>query len=613
MSQNPQRPRDHGAATAAVLSDAGQNRHMTPSDTVPGALPNVPVHTSLDDFQPLRRAERILLRACTHGDIAKVGLRRPVAATVDVTVRASLLAFLARGGGPDVHVRARRIEMLGAWVEGRLDLGDARIAMSLWFYRCVFDTTPMFDGANVAGGIAFPDCSLPGLMAEGCRVSLDLALNAGCSIAGEVRLKRAEIAGDLHCARLKLQTGDGVAAKRPFIADAARIDGDVSLSEGFESVGEVRFVGAQIGGDFRAGHARVTGHLDNGGARSAALVLDRITVQGSVHLDAGFAAAGRVCLRRAQIGGDLDCTAAAFDMVGDAAWGGGVALVLDRARIGGTLFLRRLPGPLLGASLADTRVKVLADDASAWGERIVLDGFAYSRFGEGAPVDAPFRLAWLARQEPAHLAHDFRNHPWRRLIAVLRNTGHAGGATQVAMQRETLLRRIGRIGENAPQAWRWLPRLAHRLFGLLAGYGHRPQRLAAWAAAVWLACAAVFWIAAREGVMAPADPAVYADPRHADCRTRSANWTDCAALAKEHPRFQALAYSLDLLLPFGNLRQRAVWHPVVTAPRGAAPWEFGWDDGVRALAWFETLFGWIAALTLVASLAGWTDRDRRRH
>lgn len=588
---------------------------MTPpvADTVPGALPTVPPQSSLDDFQPLRRAERILLRACTHGDIAKVGLRRPVAATVDVTIRASLLAFLARGGGPDVHVRARRIEMLGAWIEGRLDLGDARIAMSLWFYRCVFDTTPMLDNAQVHGGVGFPDCSLPGLMAEGCRISLDLALNAGCSIAGEVRLKRAQIAGDLHCARLKLQTGDDTAStRRPFLADAARIDGDVTLSEGFESVGEVRFVGAQIGGDFVAGRARLTGPLDNNGARSAALVLDRIEVEGSVHLDAGFAAAGRVSLRRARIGGDLDCTAAAFDMVGDAAWGKGIALELDRARIGGTLFLRQLQGPLLGASLADARVKVLADDASAWGERIVLDGFAYSRFGEGAPVDATFRLAWLGRQEPAHLADDFRSHPWRRLITVLRNTGHAGGATQVAMRRETLLRRIGRIGETAPRALRWLPRGLHGLFGLLAGYGHRPQRLVGWAFAVWLACAAAFWFAAEQGVMAPADPAVYADPRHAPCRAPAANWTECSALPKEHPRFHALAYSLDVLLPFANLHQHDAWHPAVIAPPAATPWVVGWDDGVRALAWFEALFGWVAALTLVASLAGWTDRDRRR-
>lgn len=583
------------------------------ADTIPGALPALPSGTALDDFQPLRRAERILLRACRVGDIAKVGLRRPVAATVDVTVRGSLLAFLARGGGPGAPVLGRRIEMLGAWIEGRFDLGDATVPVSLWFYRCVFDHTPLLDGARVSGGVGFPDCSLPGLMAEGCTVQLDLALNAGCSIDGEVRLKRAQIAGDLHCARLKLQTGeDTVAARRPFVADAARIDGDVTLSEGFESVGEVRFVGARVGGDFHAGQARVTGHVDPAGARSAALVLDRIEVEGSVFLDAGFAAAGRVCLRRARIGGNLDCSAAAFDMLGDATWGDGVALVLDRARIGGTLFLRELPGPLLGASLADARVKVLADDASAWGERIVLDGFAYSRFGEGAPVDAPFRLAWLARQEPAHLAADFRMGPWRRLISVLRGMGHAGSATEVAMQRESLLRRIGRIGESAPPAWRWVPRAMHRLFGLVAGYGHRPQRLVVWMVAVWLACAGAFWFAAQQGAMAPANPVVFGDPHYAACRTRSANWTECAALPKEHPRFHALAYSLESLLPLVDLQQRSAWQPSVAAAPAAAPWAVGWDDGVRALAWFETLFGWIATLTLVASLAGWTDRDRRR-
>lgn len=582
-----------------------------PADTVPGALPQVHAPDSLADFEPLRRAERILLRACATGDIAKVGLRRPVAGTVDVSVRASLLAFLARGGAPGMRVAARRIEMLGAWIEGRLDLGDADIPLTLWFYRCVFDTTPLLDGARIAGGIGFPDCRLPGLMAEGASLRLDLALNAGCTIDGELRLKRIEIGGDLHCARMKLQTGERAAASRPFIADAARIDGDVTLSEGFESVGEVRFVGARIGGDFRAGSARLTGHVDPNGARSAALVLDRIEVDGSVHLDTGFAAAGRVCLRRARIGGDLDCTAAAFDRVGDASWDQGVALVLDRAQVGGTLYLRELDGPLAGASLADAKVKVLADDGNAWGERLVLDGFAYSRFGEDAPIDAAFRLAWLARQQPSHLREDFRNHPWRRLIAVLRKMGHDAVAASVAMQRETLLRRIGRIGESAPAGWRWLPRGVHRVFGLAAGYGHRPQRIVGWLLAVWLASAAVFWLAAERGAIAPADPSVFGDARYAACRLPAMRWTDCPALPREHPAFEPLAYSLDRLLPLANLQQARAWQPVALRPAAAPPWQIGWGEGARALGWIETLLGWLAALTLLASLAGWTDRDRR--
>lgn len=583
------------------------------ADTVPGALPQVEAPRSLADFEPLRRAERILLRACTHGDIAKIGLRRPVAGTVDVTVRAALLAFLAQGGGPGVHVASRRIEMLGAWIEGKLDLGDADIATTLWFYRCVFERTPMLDGARIAGSVGFPDCRLPGLMAEGCRVKFDLSLNAGCSIDGEVRLKRAEIGGDLHCARMKLQTGDRAIASRPFIADAIRVGGDVTLSEGFEAVGELRFVGARIGGDFQAGRARVTGHVDANGARSAALVLDRAEVGGSVHLDTGFAAAGRVCLRRARIGGDLDCTAAAFDMVGDAAWDKGVALVLDRAQVGGTLSLRQLQGPLAGASLADAKVKVLADDGSSWGERLVLDGFAYSRFGDGAPVDAAFRLAWLLRQKPAHLGADFRAAPWRRLIAVLRRSGHEAVATQVAIQRETLLRRIGRIGASAPPGWRWIPRTAHRLFGLLAGYGHRPQRLVVGAVAVWLASAALFWAAAGQGVMAPADPRIYADARYAACRSSDANWTDCPALPREHPAFEPLAYSLDRLLPLADLQQAHAWQPVAARPRTGSAFAFGWGEGVRALGWAETVFGWFTVLALLASLAGWHERDRRLH
>lgn len=581
------------------------------ADTVPGALPQVEAPHSLADFEPLRRAERILLRACTHGDIAKIGLRRPVARTVDVSVRASLLAFLAKGGGPGVHVGARRIEMLGAWIEGRLDLGDAQIATTLWFYRCVFDHTPLLDGADVAGSIGFPDCRLPGLMAEGCRIRQDLSLNAGCSIDGEVRLRRAEIGGDLHCARLKLQTGDRAIVGRPFIADAIRVGGDVTLSEGFEAVGEVRFAGAHIGGDFQAGRARVTGHVDANGARSAALVLDRAEIGGSVHLDTGFAAAGRVCLRRARIGGDLDCTAAAFDMVGDAAWDKGVALVLDRASVGGTLSLRQLQGPLAGASLADAKVKVLADDGSSWGERLVLDGFAYSRFADGAPVDAAFRLAWLLRQQPAHLAADFRAHPWRRLIGVLRRMGHDTVAAQVAMQRETLLRRVGRIGAEAPAGWRWIPRAAHRLFGLFAGYGHRPQRLVGWAIGLWLAGAALFWAAAENGAMAPADPRVYADARFAACRSPNVQWTDCPVLPREHPAFEPFAYSLDRLLPLADLQQARAWQPVAQRPRAGAAVPIGWGEGARALGWIETVFGWLAVLTLLASLAGWTDRDRR--
>ncbi|TXC66311.1 hypothetical protein FSC37_11715 [Piscinibacter aquaticus] len=417
----------------------------------------------------------MLLRACRHGDIARIGLRRPREATPEVTVRASFLAALALQNG--AHRQSRRIQLLGAWVEGRLDLGECRVPASLWFFRCVFDTTPLFDGARIQGGLAFPDCELPGLLAERCRIAQDLSLNAGCSIASEVRLQQARIAGDFNATRLSLVGQEAsLPARRSLLADGIEIAGDLRMADGFDAAGEVRFAGARVGGDLVASGARVHGPVDGTGARRCALVLDRVEIGGDLRLDQGFAAAGSVSARRARIGGDMECCGAAFDRVGDAAWGEGVSLVLDRARIRGTLRLARLEAPLLGASFVGTRAGALVDDAGTWGERLVLDGFAYSRFGDGASLDSGFRLGWLERQLPAHLTDDFRMQPWQRVIEVLRRMGRGGSAGTLAVRREQRLRRIGRIGSSMPTALRGVARVAHACFGALAGYGWRPQR-----------------------------------------------------------------------------------------------------------------------------------------
>lgn len=547
--------------------------------TAPGET--LPQDHPLARFEPLRRAERILLRACRHGDIARIGLQRPREPSPDATVRASFLAELAMGNGNRRH--SRRIQLLGAWVEGRLDLGECEVPASLWFFRCVFDTTPLFDGARIAGALSFPDCDLPGLLAERCHIAQDLALNAGCSVASEVRLQQARIGGDLNATRLSMPRGDSPApGRRSLIADGVQVEGDVRLAEGFDAAGEVRFVGARVRGDFIAGRARVSGPVDAGGARRAALVLDRIEIGGDLRLDDGFAAAGRVSVRRARIDGDFDCTSAAFDRVGDAAWGDGASLVLDRARIGGTLRLGRLQAPLLGASFAGTHAKALVDDLSTWGERVVLDGFAYSRFGDGAPLDAPFRLAWLERQPAAHLDDDFRMQPWRRVIRVLRRMGHGSGASELAMRREQRLRRIGRIGQALPAALRWAARGGHALFGALAGYGWRPQRLLPWALLVWLAAAFLFGQAHQEGALVPGGTPPLSS-------------------------FSPLIYALDLMLPGVDLLEQRHW---ALAPGPAVG--FGWSDAARLASWLVTLFGWLAAALLVVGLTGWADRDRRR-
>ena len=558
---------------------------------------------TLRDFEPLLPAEAALLQALAAGGIAKIGYRRPAAASIEVNIRAEFLACLACGGGGAPQGDAPSLQVLGAWVTGRLNLIEAAVPMSLWFYRCGFAATPLLDGARVQGDVSFPDCTLPGLRAQACTIAGTLALNAGCAVAGAVRLERASVGGDLDCDRAQLCTGERATdVPRPLVADDARISGNVLLRGGLRAHGEMRFVGARIGGDLCASFANLTAGVDADGGRGIALNLDAVRVAGDVLLNAGFAAGGQVRLRGARIDGDLDCTEAAFDVVGDAAWDGGAALLLDRAHIGGTLVLQRLQTPLQGGSLTDARAGALADDASSWGQQHLLDGFSYRRLGRGAPTDTPSRLNWLLRQHALHLGEEHRPQPWRQLIGALRQMGHEASADDVAIGRERHLRSVGRIGTAAPAALRWLVRWGHALFGFFAGYGHRPWRLVAWLVVLWLACGGLYWLAADQEVMAPA---TVAGDKAAQCgvNTPAGPGPECSQPLSGTPRFNPLVYSLDVLLPGLDLRQQGHWAPARDTPLGTA---------TLALTWAEALLGWLGGLTLIAAMAGLTDRDRRR-
>ena len=552
-----------------------------------------PPHTTapkLQDFEPLLLAELVVLRAAAQGSIAKVGYQRPRSPTPDVRLRAEFLAFLARGGGDGAPVVGGRLQVLGACVIGKLDLSHTRVPVSLWMYRCVFGAAPVFDGAHITGSLSFPDSALPGLQADSCRIDGELELNSGCSMHGELRLSRAVIGRDLNCERMHQQMSTKFANTLPcrLIADGVQIGGDAIFSGGADAVGEIRFHAARIRGDLRASGARLSAELDAGGARGVALNLDRARIGGHVMLDAGFSAAGQVRLQRARIGGDLDATGADFDAVGDAGWGDTAAVLMDRAQIGGALILRQLHRPLEGTSLIDARAGTLIDDSQTWGAHHALDGFAFSRFGTEAPTDATMRLGWLATQRTTHFGDDFRPEPWRRVIKVLRRMGRDHSADDVAIGRERHLRRSGLIGLGTPAPVRWLPRLGHALFGAFTGYGHRPLRLLAATAVLWLACAGAYWGAAEAGLMTPTPQ----QPSQQIARTQT--------------HLRPLAYSLDVLLPLIDLHQQRRWTPAVRDDDIASPAML-----VLALTWFEALCGWLATLTMLAIATGLTDRDRR--
>jgi len=490
------------------------------------------------------------------------------------------------------------------------------------------------------------------LSADGATVKGSVFLGEGFRATGKFRLLGAQIGGDLFCKGGQFEVKDGGALS----ADGATVKGRVFLGEGFRATGEVRLLGAQIGGSLscRGGQFEVK----DGGALSA----DRAVVKGSVFLGDGFRATGDVRLLGAQIGGNLSCSGGQFEVKE------GDSLSADGATVKGSVFLGkgfRATGDvrLLGAqissnlsckggqfktlsadgavvkggfflqdvrsatrlNLSHAEVGVLVDDTAAWASGSVLDGFRYGAFGGSAPTSGTERLEWLLKQSEQDLGEDFRPQPWRQLQRVLREMGHYEDAKQIGIAFEKRLRAIGRIGQSPPttnplvaKIRRAIAEGAHFCFGLLVGYGFRPMRLLAWMVGVWLVFGALFWWLALppNGALAPSDPLVFHHPAYEEClpdrSPTPGNWFLCAPLRGEYATFSPLAFSLDVLLPLVDLGQEKYWGAFVPTPKSAVIEEIGsWSNGhwVRLLIWFETLFGWVCSLLLVAIVSGLARRS----
>lgn len=217
--------------------------------------------------------------------------------------------------------------------------------------------------------------------------------------------------------------------------------------------------------------------------------------------------------------------------------------------------------------------------------------------------------------------------------------GHNEDARQVAIAFEHRLRTADLIGVAPPQ-WGWLrkstyrhlSRFFHWCFWLLTGYGYRPMRLMAWMLAVWLCSAAFYWFTAlpQRDVFAPSNPLVFQHPHYQICAPETpeskaelakppeqqsvvgaGNWYLCEKLRGEYTGFSPLAYSLDVLLPLVDLQQQKDWGPIIPTPKSSWWQELfapSWGHAARLVIWFQTLFGWVASLLLVAIVSGLTKR-----
>jgi hypothetical protein len=298
---------------------------MAPAETPDRAAQEL-LRLARKRFGKLSKAETKLLRSVPRGEPALCGPSNdlddpsndPSKADewgAERHVRAELIRWLCVYPEAVGRVDPIGIRLLATKITGPLDLSFAEVLLPLWLIRCrVPDEINLMSASlpalNLTGSRTGP------IQGDGVTITGNLFLREGFMAEGEVRLLGAQVGGDLDCSggRFKNPPREGAPESGTAIyADGVHVGDNLFLRRGFGGHGEVRLQGARIGGDLDcAGGTFKNPPGEDIAGSGTALNADRFDVGGSVFLSEGFTAEGEVRLPRAQIRGDLTCTGGTF-------------------------------------------------------------------------------------------------------------------------------------------------------------------------------------------------------------------------------------------------------------------------------------------------------------
>jgi hypothetical protein len=569
-------------------------------------------HT-LAEFRPLSSAEAELLKASRAGRIAQIGLEVPESESDANSVRAGFLRFLALGGDMAAPIHAAGVQLVGAWVSGLLDLSASTLKSRLGLALCNIPKV-IYAQTTIGTSINLMNSQIAGLKADGLVLSGDLLLREKFISKGQIVLAGAEIGGDLDLHGATLESAEDVALHAPNI----KIKGNAFLCDGFSANGKVDLSNSEI-----------TGNLDLESSaislpKKVAISLNKIEVSGHVWLGKDAKIVGGVSIDSAHVAGNLNFSNGSFSNSGR------MAINCFAATIDGIINFSSVTAVQGSINFSGTKVGALIDDIESWckADDIVLDGFEYRRFlGQDTPLDGPTRVRWLLLQKAEQYGTPFWPQPWEHLAKVLREMGHYEDAKTVSVEKQKEIRRCGLIGARriTPESdsfakfgtkwWISVSNIAarglHWFYGALAGYGYRPIKTAGWMVASWLIGSCVYFVAAEDGLMAPANPRIYMDPALASCGTGGdagkSVWTRCAALPAEYGTFSPWIYSLDVSLPVVDLHQESEWRPVDRNHAGRA---LRAAEFLQVFVWLQIVFGWLTSLLMVSALGRLIQGDK---
>lgn len=346
-----------------------------------------------------------------------------------------------------------------------------------------------------------------GLMIFGARLPEGLDLIAA-DVKANVRLIQCSLMGDvlLYDARFSLNLSfEGSVLAESFRADNLSVDGSLFLRSGTKVHGDLRLLGANVGG-----------YLDMSGSSFLALNAEGLTVDGCLFLRGGATVEDELRLAGAKIGGDLDMSDSTFQAVnaegvsvtGSVLMRGSefaqppnfkIATIANSFTLAGTtLHGLELAAATIGQELilahdtgnrpnwqreaylhlANAQVGALNDGPDgvrrdAWPDYLFLSGFKYSQLGgvETAHIQnrpARWFLQWISRDV------DGGPQPYHQLANVLREAGRLDVADRIifAWKKKELDRRFEALNvrqEKPAQAL--LSALAMQLHKSTVGFG----------------------------------------------------------------------------------------------------------------------------------------------
>jgi hypothetical protein len=206
-------------------------------------------------FPDLTSPEEKMLRAAANGQLANIG---PSAVPEDPSndagnedqewgeeraIRAAVLRWLAITPVATTLMDPRGIALLGAQILGDLDLAFATVVVPTFFAHCRVENLTLTSAT--LRNLNLPGSWIRSLSADALHLQGNLFIRNGFVATEEVRMRDAQIEGDIDCDGGEFRNPNGLALD----LIAVNVRGQISMREGFKASGEVNLTGAKIGGD----------------------------------------------------------------------------------------------------------------------------------------------------------------------------------------------------------------------------------------------------------------------------------------------------------------------------------------------------------------------------